>query len=107
MTDLDTAKIMGKSDALEISHEISKLTERMSKLHERLATEPFDHSSFRGEIQQIMSQTMKIMSPDFEDFFNQPDNRMAYYRSFEEQMRQVGLLQPDVSYAPQSKVVHQ
>lgn len=101
MTDLETAKIIAKADALEIAHNVRALSERQ-------LSDPIDYASFQRKIQDLMYATMKVVSPNYSEFFSQPSNRTAYYASFAQHMRQVGLLQQESeSQIPQPHAVHQ
>ena len=53
-----------------------------------------------------MTSTMSILSSDHAVLFDKRENREAYYRSFEQQMRTLGLVQEDFRYAPEGDYAH-
>lgn len=88
MTGQENARIMGQSDAIRVAKKIGKLSESITN-------ERIEFHSVQGKIQQIMEETMAILSPRSTEFFRIPEHRAAYYESFEKQMQLAGLLRID------------
>ena len=84
---IDVAKLLGKSDALEVAFQIGQLTTNMTGIT--------DYSSVQQEIQNIMNNTISILSPKYAKFFELAPHRLAYYESLENQMRLTGLVPPE------------
>ena len=81
------SEIMGRSDAFEVAYKVARLNASL-----KAAMREPDENLVRDRIQEIMYSTMKIVSPDYSEFLNQPENRTVYYQSFEEHMKEVGLI---------------
>ena len=92
MTNTEEAQLLGKVDALEIARKVDKLSDSVPWYGRR---------RIGDEIRNIMVTTMSILSAHYAELFSEREVREAYYRSFERNMHEVGLVREGFRYAPE------
>lgn len=100
MTTTYTARIRGNQDAIQVANEIRKLSQSIENRQ-------VEYHTIQKLVQNIMYETMSVLSPRSADFFSIAENRAAYYDAFQKQMQLAGLLRKDDSHHQQAHAASQ